>query len=116
AHDKTFYMLRMVYLDGTKEHSAIKATQCSSQQETWTVYPNPGGNQITLSLYATANGQDILTMSDITGRIVHQQKLVFKQGPNSFTIDLNKVNNGLYILQLTQQQSLYPALKFTKID
>lgn len=65
------------------------------------VYPNPAANSATLVLELNRNADMVVSLYDMSGRMVKQifygQKTA---GSQSFDIDLNNVNSGLYFVNI----------------
>jgi uncharacterized delta-60 repeat protein len=73
-----------------------------------TIFPNPSQNEITLTSNVVGNGT--ISIVDMTGRVVLQNKMVFTP---SQRINIQNLTNGIYSLVVTvdQQQSVVSFVK-----
>jgi len=66
------------------------------------LYPNPATDLITVNIIANENFESILTVRDITGRIVIPQINVnISKGSNITTLNTSSFNSGLYFISIT---------------
>jgi len=78
------------------------------------VYPNPASSQINFSFNFAANTDADLRITDISGRVVKSITLGKQNAGNkTFNIDVADLNNGMYFMELTTNQSRGVA-KFSK--
>ena len=72
------------------------------------IFPNPSHNEITLTSDVVGNGT--VSIVDMTGRVVLQNKMVFTA---SQRINIQDLTNGIYSLVVTvdQQQSVVSFVK-----
>lgn len=68
------------------------------------VYPNPGNDEINLSITSLKASSLIITLSDMTGRIVSQSNHNISQGNNTLQIDITKETNGAYFITVNNQE------------
>ena len=62
-------------------------------------YPNPANNEINISL--NAEGNAIVTVTDITGKVVLTKAIVLNNGKSH--IDLSSIENGIYVFNVTTE-------------
>ena len=75
--------------------------------------PNPV-DQTTVMTFKSANSETgKLSIFNLTGKLVFEQSYNFNVGANQKTIDLNSLNNGLYIGKL-QVGSQIQSIKIMK--
>jgi len=60
-------------------------------------FPNPTNNKVTISLEANGNG--LLTITDVSGKIALNQSITLVNGQTN--IDLSKLDDGVYIFNVT---------------
>jgi PKD repeat protein len=84
------------------------------------VYPNPTTSKFTLSFTSKTNQTILLKMTEsVTGKIVKAIFINAKIGNNKVQLDLeenNKLNNGLYILNLEGDDDIYEPQKITLLQ
>lgn len=68
----------------------------SNRNLAFKLFPNPATSSITVELPYTGNGKYYLT--DISGKIFKQNNI--ENNTNNFTINVNDVANGTYLLSL----------------
>lgn len=71
------------------------------------IYPNPAGNNVSLSFENPAEGIATVTISDLTGKAVKTVTLPAIQGNNTFNVDLDGLKNGLYIIGVSTTHAQY---------
>jgi hypothetical protein len=79
------------------------------------IYPNPFGNELTISFESLINQQALLSIKNVLGQQVYTNQMNTKVGVNTF--DLNHVNslekNGIYLIKLAidNQTYIYKIMK-----
>lgn len=63
-----------------------------------TMYPNPANNEITVALSIAESPIETIRIMDVTGRVVKEVNNVYL---HKATVDINDVNNGVYMVTLT---------------
>lgn len=62
-------------------------------------YPNPTNGLVSFK-YAYSNNQVTVKIADITGRVVMVKELGKQSGEKVLSVDVSKLNNGIYYLEL----------------
>jgi hypothetical protein len=76
-------------------------------EETFTIYPNPAGNQIAIKGNLSIQGS-AYSITDQTGKLVLKGKLINQNG----TIDISALANGIYFLRIGEKsQNSYKFIK-----
>jgi len=80
------------------------------------LYPNPATDLITVNITANENFKSILTVRDITGRIVIPQINVnISKGSNITTLNTSSLNSGLYFVSITNgAEEVMQKIQITK--
>ena len=78
------------------------------------VYPNPSSNIFSLELVTNQNKNLVLCVSDILGREVYKEIKQAIPGENSFKINLNANQNGIYFLTVSDGVEKYKTFKLIK--
>jgi hypothetical protein len=69
------------------------------------VYPNPISDLATLKFEITENNPVSYQIFDLSGRMIQQQELgLFTQGSHQYTVNLDQLQNGTYILRVQSGQ------------
>ena len=101
----TYFAPRIVNFEGKATVSAIAA------------YPNPFGSadQLHLTLQTAVQGQGLIRITDMTGRVVSQQRVDLNSGANDVTIDrMGDLKNGLYMVNFTLPTGEMKNMKLMK--
>jgi hypothetical protein len=65
------------------------------------VYPNPSSGKINIS-YSSEHSDEIafLQVSDLRGKLIHQQKLSLLNGSTKFILNLQNSPAGMYVIEM----------------
>ena len=69
-----------------------------------TIYPVPTTSVATISYEAAELGRYMLELMDFSGRIVMKNYVQFKQGLNTFSVEMGKYSKGIYTVVLTNEK------------
>jgi hypothetical protein len=90
-----FYRIKQISVNGNFQYSHIVKTNTGNcQQIAINAYPNPAKNLLTVKLNNTPTANAIITISDITGKIV--KTIPVKQ--EQFTIDISALAKAIYFI------------------
>jgi hypothetical protein len=79
-----------------------------------TVYPNPASDKTTLDFYLDKNSSVGIKVYDITGQEVYSITTPnVSTGFNYFTMPVDQLSNGLYIVKLLQDNNMVDYRKLT---
>jgi hypothetical protein len=91
-----FYRLKLIQQDGSFVYSVVRKVEISGSTDI-RLLPNPASSYLQLSIHSDENTQGDLTIVDISGRIIHQEKLGLKQGLNHVNIPvIQQLPSGVY--------------------
>ncbi len=96
---KNFYRLKIVKLDKSFSYSSIKEVDFG--KETISVYPNPFHSELNISVNKTYNTINTVTIYTYTGQIMMQKRFL-----SNTTLNVNKLANGSYIVQVNDGLNL----------
>jgi hypothetical protein len=68
-----------------------------------TIYPNPANDFINLNVLSKAEGNVMITIVDVTGKVCLQQQRIIKTGYNKLLLNTSELNKGIYFVQTTNQ-------------
>ncbi|NOX48866.1 MAG: T9SS type A sorting domain-containing protein [Chlorobi bacterium] len=77
------------------------------QKENVRIYPNPSNGILKVELNPNEKSMIRISVMDLLGQKVFEEKASFEQGTQTEMIDLNFLENGLYILKLESGNKVY---------
>ena len=78
------------------------------------IYPNPAGDQLTIDLVSpTANEKAIITIHNLTGKIVDEKSFLTKDYSHIETVDVKDLKQGMYFITIFLDGTIYKG-KFLK--
>ena len=78
-------------------HTVVGIDDLVTQEENITVYPNPANNKITISNNKEIPEEAIISISQINGQLVMQDKF---QNQKLIQMDVSNLSNGIYLLKI----------------
>lgn len=93
-----FYRVKMTYLSGDFEYSAIQKI-VNTQKEDFIIFPNPASNEAWIDLKSFEGRTIDITISDVAGKIIWYEK-VATATTIPHRLDLSNVQNGSYTLTI----------------
>ncbi|MFT5903604.1 MAG: hypothetical protein ACI9O2_000458 [Flammeovirgaceae bacterium] len=74
--------------------------------ESWVrVSPNPAQDNVNLTYNATKEGQGLIQVFDAQGKLALDRVMTFSRGLNSVSLNLNELENGIYIVEVLKGDS-----------
>ncbi len=70
------------------------------------VYPNPFENMINIDLSVNSKQTGSIQLMDLNGKIILNETRNFQKGSNHFTIEVNDIAQGMYILQIQSGEQI----------
>jgi hypothetical protein len=67
------------------------------------IYPNPGGGHLTISLGGPAAGQVLVVVRAITGQEILRQQYEHTGSQSSKTLDISAAAKGIYFVELVAE-------------
>lgn len=64
------------------------------------VFPNPANSFVNVQYGSSVEGTALVRLVDITGKEVLQQKVSVNSGSNTFSVDIQQVPLGYYVLEV----------------
>jgi hypothetical protein len=110
-----YYRLKIIETDGKFYYSPIKPVLFINDH-LWTLQPNPSSGIFYLGIQATLGQAIHINVSDMTGRVVHQQKTLATGFVQKMIIDLEnpKYASGIYLLEATTDTGKKNQFKLIK--
>jgi hypothetical protein len=78
------------------------------------LFPNPVASQMNIKTYATSEGNSVLRIFDMQGKLIISQDYFFSQGINTLSVDVeNLLLPGVYAVQL-EKEGAYNTIRMIK--
>jgi hypothetical protein len=96
-----YYRIRQVDLNGNISYSGI--VQVLFTQGKWNVrvFPNPVHNMLKIKFFSESNTNCTFQVFNLQGQVVIQRHTSFPKGYNNYTINMDMLEAGVYILKIT---------------
>jgi len=85
------------------------------EQSKLSLYPNPAISYTELSFESSSRANGVIQVLDISGKVVFKKKVTIQTGIQNFTIPLDLMANGQYVVTLTIADKEY-SKELTKIS
>jgi hypothetical protein len=97
---RIFYRLKIVSLSGKVEYSNTVIVQLDKQGGIITsIQPNPFRDKLDISLNMPASGKLILTLSDISGKVIRKEYIQVPKGFSTHVMkEMERLSPGLYLI------------------
>ncbi|MFT6333878.1 MAG: hypothetical protein ACJATI_000610 [Halioglobus sp.] len=99
-YEVTYYRLNAVDKDGKAELSHTINVKREDKLGRMSLSPNPTSSSIALQMVSTTDETGIVTVYEMTGKIVMSESINLRNGLNTYSIDLNELNTGIYLFSL----------------
>jgi hypothetical protein len=97
---KYCYRIKQVDDNGRFTYSSIVSIQ-DKEQNAVSVFPNPAHNQAILNFSGSRNEMITLELVDVTGKMMHTQKVHVQQGSNAISLgNLSRFGKGSYVVRV----------------
>lgn len=83
-----------------------------SEESTFSVYPNPFNDNLTISLPQAQSGQFKIVLIDVLGNILLSENFYLKDG--SYTFNTQSLSKGIYSLVILNDESFMTVVKVVK--
>ncbi|MDQ3191198.1 MAG: T9SS type A sorting domain-containing protein [Bacteroidota bacterium] len=103
-----YYRLKQTDFDGKYEYSELVAVTIKNNKESFTVYPNPAGNNAEISFNSYGNDEAVLSITNSTGGLVLYKTINTHKGTNTIKLDMMDFSKGIYFVSLSNK---YEVLK-----
>jgi hypothetical protein len=92
-----------INLTSQKTTNTLSTTNIGLDTKKMVVYPNPSKGNVAISLFSEIETNGILTLSDVTGKVIYSSQTKVKTGKNNLEFNLN-VSKGVYFLKITSSK------------
>ncbi|HYV94419.1 MAG TPA: T9SS type A sorting domain-containing protein [Chitinophagales bacterium] len=73
------------------------------------VFPNPSADNITVSFYSAQDEVVEISIFDLTGRLVQQQREEATSGSNQISYNIESLSDGTYIVQVKNSNGIFTS-------
>jgi hypothetical protein len=107
-----YYRLKQIDLNGSIVYFGPIAANCEGQDNTWTVYPNPGSDLVNVELFSSkSDGLAHLVLIDLEGRVIQEHQVNLVKGRNELQLQVADLAHGIYMLQLRGSEKSFLPIK-----
>jgi hypothetical protein len=119
AFDKsnnTLYRLKMVNTDGSVKYSNVETVeQKEATKGSLKLFPNPVGNVAHLIIDAPNETAQSIDIIDLVGKVYQHININVSKGQNQYTIDVQGLPSGMYLLKTANNRGLSVLTRFIKL-
>ncbi|MCY7408712.1 MAG: T9SS type A sorting domain-containing protein [Chitinophagales bacterium] len=105
GNDESSLMVSRLFGEGTVSITDI------NNNIAFNIFPNPTSDLLTITTTKTLNNRVTITITDISGKILSEQKENFLNG--NCSIDVSAFSQGIYLMNILSEKNSYAA-KFVK--
>lgn len=106
---QAYYRLQQVDKNGVSKQTNVLRATCEGRDFSVVLYPNPVKDKLNVVIKSTINVKTELQVFDMQGRIVKRMPVTVNGGNNNFTIGVDNLPGGEYILRSSD-----PAIQVNK--
>jgi hypothetical protein len=111
-----YYRLKQVDLDGSFVLSKVETAMITDHSEfTAMIYPNPTMNHINIQFSNMDFKQRKLKVLDVQGKVLIKRDLTSKDKSSIVPIDVSKLSQGSYLIQVETDSQELEVYKFVKL-
>lgn len=105
------YRVLQFDIDGHSSSSAIVRIENESAFGQVNVFPNPVYDNLNVQFYQSKTNRTEFYVRDLSGRVVLSENATTRVGMNQFSIPMNSLQNGLYVVEfLSNGTSIYQGI------
>lgn len=97
---KYYYRIRQTDLDGHVSYSKIVTAQLDAEGLNIKLMPNPAVRNLQLEITTESQQQFKAIITDVSGKILSDQKLNAQAGRSVFNTDVSRYSNGTYFMRI----------------
>ena len=105
-YEVTYYRLNAVDQDGKSEMSHSINVKREDKLGKMSLSPNPTSSSISLQTVSTTEMTGAIIIHDLTGKIVKNESVNLRNGLNTFSINLDDLNTGIYLFSLRTEEGI----------
>ena len=105
-YEVTYYRLNAVDKDGKAEFSHSINVKREDKLGRMSLSPNPTSSSISLQTVSTSEMTGTIIIHDMTGKVVKNETVSLRNGLNTFSINLDNLNTGIYLFSLRTEKGM----------
>jgi len=105
-YEVTYYRLNAVDKDGKAELSRIINVKRSDNLGKMSLSPNPTNSSISLQTVSSTEEMGTVSVFELTGKIMKKESISLRKGLNTFSIELDDLNAGIYLFSLQTEDGI----------
>lgn len=112
-----YYRLQQVDVDGKNAFFAPRAVTFEGRATAsgMLAYPNPFTSEVRLNLTSATEGNGLVRITDMTGRLVGQRQIAISKGANDVEVtNVNELKSGLYLMNVALPNGETKTMKLVK--
>ena len=111
-----YYRLKQVDQDGRGKLSKVISirSELRPAMQLMALYPNPAKSTIGVLISSPITAMVSVQIADIAGRVILQQRVRLKGGPNNLSIPVSQLSAGTYLLKAISESGEVSVAKFIK--
>lgn len=108
-----YYRLKQIDQNGKSTFSNIALLNRALDKEKGIIinYPNPVKNSLSLQLAASKQGNNVITVTNISGMVVLQQAILATGSLQNFNLNVSSLPRGTYIVKLNGESNTAKFIK-----
>lgn len=113
AEGKNYYRLEQTDFNGNKSYSQIKVVDFKTDEEVFTIYPNPATKkEVTIMMKGLQSGQQVLVLfgSALGVNSMSSQVIADSNGIVNATLELSSLAPGIYLVRVNTNGSIIKKL------
>lgn len=115
VHSAVNYAINIPATDGDSKPAKPANVAKIKEVDNWfEIHPNPVKRQLTLTLFNQSNVTCKVYVTDVMGRRVADDEVMFKNG--QYNMNTSFLNPGIYHVQITDKTGKTSVRKFVKVD
>lgn len=116
AKGRSYYRLKMISSGGEYRNSNVAVITIRSGLQRITLSPNPAAGPVTLTINSSADANALISIIDISGKVLYKKEMLITKGSNSPTIPFTeKLDNGIYMVRVNiNEESFVQRLVIAK--
>jgi hypothetical protein len=105
-YEVTYYRLNAVDKDGKSELSHSIYVKREDKLGKMSLSPNPANSSISLQTFSTTEMTGTIVIHDMTGNVVKSESVNLRNGLNTYSINLDNLNTGIYLFTLRTEEGM----------
>ena len=105
-YEVTYYRLNAVDKDGKAELSHSINVKREDKLGRMSLSPNPTSSSISLQTVSTTEMTGTIIIHDMTGKVVKNESVNLRNGLNTYSINLDNLNAGIYLFSLRTEEGM----------